>query len=323
MTFNCSLCGMAFSDRSNMYRHRKHICMHKQYNKEDINIKYNVALKEIEHLKETIEHLKETIDELKPFKIGYMNVMEKSFETTNKVMEINSETTKINAESTIKSLSTARYISKHLTQAQPLKYEKKEIAGLLEYNNSKKYKPVDYVIYNYTLKKLPEWIGNIIIKVYKKENPFDQNIWVTDNSRFSYVIFDVIEDASGKKSEWITDKSGTKITEKIIAPTLELLQEMLELYLEETRDIYLQYDNMEMEEISRYSNNKQKTFDIVKEIKDEFLHKDVLKFITPFFSTDPIKLEDAITKTLNDKESDNEIVSKHNSTKVIKKKIDK
>ena len=313
--FSCTMCDTKFNSRPNMYRHRKHVCMVKQHQEEENkNIKHITEnLKNIEHkynelekiytiaLKE-IAYLKDTIEELKPFKTGYMNVMEKSFETTNKVMEINSETTKINAESTIKSLSTAKYISKYLTQAQPLKYEKKEIVGLLEYNNSKKYKPVDYVIYNYTLKKLDEWIGNIIIKVYRKENPFDQNIWVTDNSRFSYVIFDVIDDASGKKSEWITDKSGVKITEKIITPTLNLLKKMLELYLDETRDIHLKYDEMEIDEISRHSNNKQKTFDIIKEIKDEYLHTNVLKFITPFFSTDPVKLEDAITKTLNDKD---------------------
>ena len=34
---------------------------------------------------------KETIEELKPFKIGYMNVMEKSFQITNKFIKFNSE----------------------------------------------------------------------------------------------------------------------------------------------------------------------------------------------------------------------------------------
>ena len=310
--FSCNECGVEFTTKTNMYRHMRNICK-KKITENNICVKCSELEKVNVKLLSENEYLKKTIEDMLPFKTNYMIMTQKSFETNNKMMELTNETTnkviefssessKLQAETSLKSLSTIKYISKHLTLAPPLKYEKQEIAGLLEYSSSKKYKPVDYVIYNYTLKKLPEWVGNIIIKVYKKENPFDQNIWVTDNSRFSYVIFDVIEDASGKKSEWITDKSGTKITERIIAPTLELLQEMLELYLEETRDIHLKYDDMEMEEISRHSNNKQKAFDIVKEIKDEFLHKDVLKFITPFFSTDPVKLEDAITKTLNDKD---------------------
>jgi len=316
-----------------MYKHKKHVCepkqkkiieeqtlknivlayneLEKKYNELEKThyeiIKDNEILKKTEYknieLKELSikviaenEYLKKTVDDLLPFKISYMSMMEQTQNINNKIMEINSETTKINAEASMKSLSTAKYISKHLTKAPPLIYEKKEITGLLEYNNSKRYKPVDYVIYNYTLGKIDAWVGNIIVKVYKKENPFDQSIWVTDNSRFSYYIFDVIENASGKKHEWITDKSGTKVIEKIITPTLNLLCKMLEIYLEETKHIHEEYDNMEMEEISRYSNNRQKAVELIKEIKENIIHKDILKYITPLFSADPIKIEDAIVK---------------------------
>ena len=320
----CTICETDFTVKSNLSRHQKLICFPKeQYRieyesmKKNINdLKNELKIYEKEHTKtlqdniiltKEVEHLKKTVEELLPFKNDYIMILKKTYESNckmmeqthninNKIMEINSETTKINAEASIKSLSTAKYISKHLTQAPPLTYDKKEISGLLEYNSSKRYKPVDYVIYNYTLKKLDEWVGNIIVKIYKKENPFDQSIWVTDNSRFSYLIFDVIEDASGKKHEWITDKIGTKITEKIIAPTLNLLSIMLETYLEETKYIHEKYDNMELEEISRYSNNRQKAVELIKEIKEDILHKNVLKYITPLFNADPVKIEDAIIK---------------------------
>ena len=64
------------------------------------------------------------------------------------------------------------------------------------------------------------------------------------------------------------------------------------------------YDTMNIEEISKHSKNKQHAHDIIKEITDKNLHKDVLKFITPFFSADPIKLEDAILKSIKDKDTD-------------------
>jgi hypothetical protein len=339
--YECKICGTTFTAKSNLSRHKKNVCILKeiQHNNDikDLEVKYIELDKLYTKVSAENEYLKKSIQDLLLFKMSYMSMLEKSydtnvymlektydtnvqmFETNNKIMEINSETTKINAEASIKSLSTAKYISKNLNKAPPLTYEKKEIVGLLEYNNSKRYKPVDYVIYNYTLGKLDEWVGNIIVKVYKKENPFDQSIWVTDNSRFSYYIFDVIENASGKKHEWITDKSGTKVIEKIITPTLNLLCKMLETYLEETKNIHDEYDDMEIEDISRYSNNRQKTLELIKEIKENIIHKDVLKYITPLFSADPIKIEDAIVKVnkeiLNEYSTDSEQYIENNITK--------
>jgi hypothetical protein len=300
-----------FNSKPNMYKHRKHVCLpkHEKHNQESHIQEMELKLKEIgtkyleleksysSVLKEN-EYLKKTIDELTPFKHNYISMLEKTYESNSKVMEINSETTKLNAESYIKSLSTIKYISKRLNRAPPLKYQQDEIVGLLEYNVSKKYKPIDYIIYNHNIKKLDKWVGDIIVQLYKKENPFDQSIWATDSSRFSYLICDVIKCASGTRNEWITDKSGIKITEIIINPTLELLYNMINTYLNETIDYDV--DGLSINEVMKITSNRQKSTEIMKEIKDNTFHKEVLKYITPFLSADMIKIEDTINKTIND-----------------------
>jgi hypothetical protein len=240
------------------------------------------------------EYLKKSVEDLTQFKENYILMLEKSFDTNIHMFDANNKIMELNNETSIKSLSTVKYISKHLNKAPPLTYEKKEIVGLLEHTSSKRYKPVDYIIYNQSIKKLDKWIGDIIIKIYKKENPFDQSIWATDTSRFSYLVCEVVDSASGIKHEWITDKSGTKVTEIIINPTLELLSKMLEIYIQET--LKLNIDEMEICEVNTMFNNRIRSHEIIKEIKDNNLHKDVLKYITPFLSADQTKIEDALIK---------------------------
>jgi hypothetical protein len=323
----CNICGAQFASKQNMYRHKRTICLPKNENNELTQLTNKLKLVELQNMElektycialKEIEYLKKIIDDLMPFKDNYISVLKESFDTNNKVMSINSETIKLNAESYNKSLSTIKYISKKLNRAPSLKYQKDEIIGLLEHNVSKKYKPIDYIIYNYSIKKLDKWLGDIIIQIYKKENPFDQSIWATDSSRFSYLICDVIKCASGTKHEWITDKSGIKVAEIIINPTMNLLHNMLNVYLQES----LTYDvsAMSLDEMSKLSNNRQKSNEIMKEIKDNNLHKEVLKYITPFFTADLTKIEDAINKSLCHSAEKSETSNSLESIKSMKKK---
>jgi hypothetical protein len=334
----CNICGILFSASSNLSRHRKSICLPKQEREqENITIlidnfkilesryisEINILKNDYAELKKEhavalnkIDFLTNTIDDLMPFKTNYIALLEKSHESTTKVIEMTTETTKINAETNAKSLSTVKYISKHLNKAQPLKYKKDEIVGLLEYNVSKKYKPTDYMIYHHSIKKLDKWIGDIIIQIYKKENPFEQSVWATDSSRYSYLICEVIDGVNGKRNEWITDKSGTKITQIIINPTLELMSEMLRTYLDETID----YDvnKMNIDEVMKVTGNRNIANEILKEILDNKLHKEVLKYITPFLSAD-LSLLKQQENTMNISETCSE--DTHSLSKSKKKKL--
>lgn len=348
--FSCEYCGNTFSASSNLSRHKKNVCLPKQEHEKvfmekilnEFKLKENTYINEIdtlktkhtelekENLKLSVENefLKKTTNDLEPIKNKYMNVLEKSHETNNKIMEINSETAKINAETSSKSLGTVRYISKHLTKAPPLKYKAEEIAGLLEHTSSKRYRAVDYVFYNYKEKQLPKWIGDIILQIYQKENPFDQSAWSTDASRYSYIICEVMKGVNGKQNEWITDKSGIKMTNIIIKPTLKLLTKMLNEYLNET--VECKVSDLSMDQMMKITINRNMATSIIKEINDKTLHKEILKYITPHLTADITKLEDIINRSLyGDSESDNnedddkndiDVLDKHSNKKSSKHK---
>jgi hypothetical protein len=247
-------------------------------------------------LEKEIEYLK---NDVTLYKSSYLKMCEQSFEKnlnmTDKTFELAN-----------KSMSTTKFVTKYLTHAPPLIMDKKEITGLLEYTPDKKYKPIDYIFSSYDNKQLCDWIGDLIIKIYKKENPFDQSVWATDTSRFSFLVCQVVQNASGKRNEWITDKSGHKVTEIIIDPTLELLKKMLNKYIEEL-DKNFNIHTVDIKQFHKIACDKQKAFDIITDIGNDKLNKDVLKYITPILFADIVTIEDMISKT--SKKSKKSIVS--------------
>jgi hypothetical protein len=259
--FICDNCGQEFTAQSNLCRHKKKSCHHKQDDKKKLNLtidenvklkndllllesknldlekKYTVLEKEANAkyldlekkysvLEKENEYLK---NDVTLYKSSYLKMLEQSFEKNLSMMDKTADLATINANNVTKSISTSKFITQRLTQAPPLIMNKKEVSGLLEYTPDKKYQPIDYIFSSYDNKELDKWIGDLIIKIYKKENPFDQSIWSTDTSRFSFLVCQVVQNASGKKNEWITDKSGHKVTEIIIDPTLELLKSKINL----------------------------------------------------------------------------------------------
>lgn len=316
--FSCNMCNATFNNRSNMNRHIKMVCMTKsnfeRVNKEknDIQSKYNELFdKHIEStnkyaellikysiLEKEIEYLR---NDLSTYKDGYLNVCEKSFESNVQLLENTSEISKINADNVSKSISTSRFIAKHLTRAPTLKHNKEEISGYLEYCPEKKYTPVDHILFNYSAKKLNKWIGDLIVKVYKKEDPFDQAVWATDINRYSYMISEVVGTASGKRNEWITDKTGIKVTEIIIDPTLEIIKNMLIDYLQTTHYDEDDIDNYDIGELDKLVTSRQRAFEIIKLIEDEEIQKEILKYITPHLGANIILIEDQIKKKNEDK----------------------
>lgn len=320
----CEDCGMKFKNNYNKNRHKQMSCKTvKEKEKGEIQKKLlsyeELKIENDAYKKENIR-LQKIIDELQEYKENYIELLKKTSDTNSKLLELNIETS---GKSMVQSMSTMKFVTKNMVKAPPLRHEKQEIAGLLEYTESKKHQPVDYIFHNYSIKKLDSWIGDIIVKIYKKENPFDQSVWSTDTNRYSYLICEVVESASGKKNEWITDKSGIKVTDIIIDPTLKIVDEMLDEYLEEAAKKSEKVDELEIDEISKLMYNKQRAMEIKIKIENNDLHKDILKYVTPFLCADIKKIEDAMIKsfkTENMKINQNDEVHKEkNKDKDLKK----
>jgi hypothetical protein len=71
---------------------------------------------------------------------------------------------------------------------------------------------------------LHEYIGDIIIGLYKKEKPIDQALWNTDSSRLVYIIRQKVD----TKTLWEKDLNLERIKSFIIAPIIEYFIECID-----------------------------------------------------------------------------------------------
>ena len=83
---------------------------------------------------------------------------------------------------------------------------------------------VELIYLYYHDNKLVIFIGDYIIKLYKKEEPKDQAMWSSDVSRLTYIIR---ESYNKKSNVWTYDKKGAQTKKIIIEPALNYLRETL------------------------------------------------------------------------------------------------
>jgi len=84
--------------------------------------------------------------------------------------------------------------------------------------------------------KLHEFLDDIIIRAYKKEDPSEQRFWVSSVANLTFIVRQILN----KKLEWKKDMNGTVIIKNIINPILKkvlsMLQEYIEMINEKTND---------------------------------------------------------------------------------------
>lgn len=118
------------------------------------------------------------------------------------------------------------------------------------------------VIYHTKKKMLHKYLGDIIIRIYKKENPSEQSSWSVDTSRLNYVV---------KEITWIKDNKGIKMSNKIIKPLLN--------YIKELSKEYINRDDPENITLA----DKMICGEILIAIKNDVLLNEINKYIAPHF----------------------------------------
>ena len=131
------------------------------------------------------------------------------------------------------------------------------------------------IAYDHRQGILHESIGNSIVETYKKTDPKRQAIWTTDTSRQNYIL--LLENAIGKRrAEWVTDRGGIHIKDRVIDPILVYLKAKLEDYVPSRDQKSLEVKGVMM--------------GIVKEINDGIISRKINKFISGYFHmTDNVK----------------------------------
>lgn len=130
------------------------------------------------------------------------------------------------------------------------------------------------IAYDYRKKILHQTLGDGIVSIYKTADPKQQTIWNTDTSRLNYLIKHAI---NNRKSGWIIDKKGLRVTEKIITPILNYLKTKMEEYEPRRND-------------PRSYQTKGFLLEIIMEINDGGLALKINKYIAShFYMTDTVK----------------------------------
>jgi|688.fasta_scaffold258254_1 hypothetical protein len=179
-----------------------------------------------------------------------------------------------NTSSIVKtSVSTMAYVIKNFKDAPALE-TMIDYSALHYEQNTNQF--VEELIYHYEHSRLDEYIGNFIIKYYKKEDPNKQSIWNSDTSRLTYLIRELLNN----KVDWKVDKKGIKTTKFIIEPILTYIDDQIREYIQ-TFDI--DYTIINAREAEREMMKVKSATDILKSIEDKILCEMILKYITPYF----------------------------------------
>lgn len=143
----------------------------------------------------------------------------------------------------------------------------------------------DLLFYHRT-NDLYKYLGNFIIKNYKKDNPDDQSIWNSDTSRLTYIIRDIINN----KQAWFTDKKGVRTNNYIIEPLLSYIKDIMNEFIINQSKIIT---NDMPDDYVKISKELHIAADIVICIDNKSLGGDIIRYIAPHFylnNKDTVKL---------------------------------
>lgn len=305
-TFDCKYCGCNFSSSQSKWNHENYVCKKKDDPKDKI-----------------IETLFKKLDERDKIILNQLEAKDKlllnQLDAKDKLLLEQIDIIKGSNKNTGKSMNTLAYVVKHYNKAPAMKkLTDKNAIKMLEYKG-KELTSEEMMIHKYRNGTLDAYLGDIITNAFLDvDSPSKQSMWTSDVARLCFVIMYPL--SKGRK-EWITDKSGIKITELLIDPLLKNAKEMLLAYIKESGKLYngkkiinkikdseseddtssdsesdssSESDNFDTDEEKpkhdksrKYDQalvfNMQTAHDIRMIIDNRSLHESILKHICPFF----------------------------------------
>jgi hypothetical protein len=249
--YSCNICEKNFTDKSNMYRHRR---KHKEYKKNNKQNENDI------NLKKQNEELKKQNEEL-------LKLANKNAETANLATKTNNKTIHIMSHAT-KNFSEAPVI-------QQLEHTKSKNL-LVNHAEDSTHSIEDLMIFNYENKILHEYLGDMLIKYYKNEEPCKQSLWASDTSRMNFILKQYVGDGS----EWVNDKKGIKLKKLVIVPILDKVKKMLsKKIIKLTKE--MQFSDEEESEVPENMYKILYCKEIISLICKKKLHTEIVKYMCP------------------------------------------
>ena len=253
-TYQCQQCNAKYTRQSALTKHIK-ICVIQQMEKQQLENEKQI---EMEKLKLKLEMTEKQLNEEKK----KINTLE-NFIKTIKPTQTNN----------MYNVSIKKLVQTDYYDAPPLTH-------LEDYDVIHDKQFVDFVdeIINYHDQKiLYKYIGNIIIKHYKKDNPEDQSMWNTDVSRLNYIVKEAM---TNNKSKWVDDINATRIKEAIIRPLLEYIRTQI---IKEQKLVHKEIRKASADKCIELTLKTNSLATINYEINNGTLETDIVKYITPYF----------------------------------------
>lgn len=277
----CDDCAMVFSYRQSLTRHKKYYC------KPIIND--NIPNDQVTAL---VEQNKQLIEQNNNYMEQNNNLIQLFTEYVKdnnpKQLPINNSFNTNNTNTNTYNISIKNYLQQNHADAPALE-------GLPDYA---KIKYIDYdetdenvekpdkddfantLSYNYNNSGLSKYLGDFIIQHYKKIDPSQQSMWSSDISRLTYIIKELL---ANNDSIWAHDYKGIKTKTYIINPLLKYIREYIDGYwIDKLED----YKRSKLDNFNKYHTIYVTLYKIKKEIENDVLGNDIIRYIAPHFYMD-------------------------------------
>ena len=277
--FICKKCNKEFSCKQSLSRHTLHYCrVHEEATDKNAKIQelesklleYQCLMK-VKELEIELKHANQKINELQvnPNNTNNSNNQPNNLTNNNTNNQTNNITYKI---------SVKNYVQQHYPEAPPLlclpDYEQ------LTYDEETNEPDDDFIstlVYNYNNHCLHKYLGDFLIKYYKKDDPSQQSVWSSDISRLTYVIKELL---ANKESIWNHDYKGIKTKEYIVSPLLNYIKTYMDKFWVENLD---NFKRLKIDIVLKLQNTYHVLYKIKKSIDTDVLGNDIIKYIAPHF----------------------------------------
>ena len=299
----CDYCKYSFSGANNLARHKK-TCTVKKDTEHTYEAKFKEMQSKIDILENDNKHNMEKTN-------YYIEEMHHYKEETNYYKHLLQEAGGL----VKKSVSALTFVVNNYDEAPAI--EAISMQEITDFKSTEK-EIVNDILSAYKHKTLGKYLGDFIIKIYKKENPEDQSIWNTDDSRLTYLIKELM---GNKSSNWIVDKKGIKTQTYIIEPLLLYIKNLIVSYQTHFVIPELGQNSVELEFILE---NNRKVIELMNDIDDGYVSKEILKHISSHLRFSSKIIENAELKEIefNSKKNDKDKLLEKNIDKLSEKKSD-
>lgn len=294
--FDCRYCGTVFKYLKGLNRH-----INKCSRRMELLIKYEELTKDYQKMKETITELKKSKEELaedkKLITDKYETLIEKYEIKRDELEETLIENAKTKTNPNMFSFIEDNFLeTKYLDEIRECDVPKlKAFNSVLEQEQGEM--EMCNILQHHSMHKtLKDYIGDILKKIYHRKDKSRQKFFVTDCSRLSYVIRDIVDN----ELSWRRDNGGVILSKRIILPILSYIRELLSEHMSDYLGYVLdEFPDDKLESVNRI----QRLTHIITAIDDGKLSKNILKYLSHYFQLDKTIVENNKPKMIKKKGS--------------------